>query len=537
MGKDSSQPDPAAALPWELGADGGEDWTEGLGEVCAVVRHKLGFDAAAITTIEDDGKTLRTVGCSTLRPGGLFDEPDAVRRLQDFPMLVEAARERQAWFCEDVSAAGARDQAGLLATGSKIRSGCAFPLVIRDVVTGFLLAFHFDQSHRYDAPTRETFTAMGRLAGISMDLSRTVRDLREAQHCCRELIELSGDLMVVWTPAGVIRHASPSAWRLCRATEGMTFDQFLERVHPDDRDHTQEAWETWIDAAETTHFGNRLLSIAEEEHRIQWSIHPVRSRTGELTCLQTVGHDLTSWHDLEQKIQTARLSESMVRLTGGFAHKFNNMLVSVLGNASLLASQLEANHPWRLIVDDIVAGADQAARLTRQLLTYARSTPHVPQRRRLRDLLAESLELGETALPSRIDLKIDIGAQDDWVEADPMQFQHMVINLVLNAAEAMPDGGTVSVQTADVPADPKDNRAQRGFAAIIIEDTGVGIAEDDLKRMFDPFFSTKEMGRGLGLAAVKGMVRAHSGKIEVQSEPGRGTRIRVLLPRCEPPAT
>jgi signal transduction histidine kinase len=313
----------------------------------------------------------------------------------------------------------------------------------------------------------------------------------------------------------------------------MTGDALLDRVHDQDRERTLLAWSQWTDAMGLDSFENRIRTRDGALHRIHWHVYPVRDDRGDLRDIQAIGRDFTWWDVLEEKVRAGQRTASVARLVQGLAHKFNNMLVSVLGNASVLASQLDKDHPWRTIVDDIAAGAERAGKLTRQLMTYARSTPQVLQRHRLRDLLTDYAELGQSAVPAGVSLEVHAEAENDWIEADATQLQQVVVNLLLNAAEAMPDGGAVHVRTANVSSPSPDASASKDVLALIVEDTGVGIAPADRDRIFDPFFTTKEIGRGLGLAVVQGIVHAHGGKIEVDSQEGKGTTVTVLLPLAD----
>jgi two-component system, cell cycle sensor histidine kinase and response regulator CckA len=135
-----------------------------------------------------------------------------------------------------------------------------------------------------------------------------------------------------------------------------------------------------------------------------------------------------------------------------------------------------------------------------------------------------------------VDLKFSLEVEDDWVQADAVQLERVVLNLLLNAAEAMPDGGTVVVRTTSVDAAGRTTEGRSGWVALSVEDQGVGIPERDHERIFDPFYTTKDVGCGLGLSAVRGIVRAHRGKVVIESEPDRGTAVRVLLPLAGPGA-
>jgi two-component system, cell cycle sensor histidine kinase and response regulator CckA len=346
----------------------------------------------------------------------------------------------------------------------------------------------------------------------------------------REVLELSGDAVFCWDPEGRTLYASPAAVAQCGVPGSDSFDGLVDRLHPDDRQKLVDLWDGMklndgLLAVET-----RVLASSGVAAHFYWHFRSVRDEAGRLLRIHAVGRDITECHDAYQGLDSERRSESIIRLARGLSHDFNNMLVSVLGNASVLASQLEPNHPWRSIVEDIIAGADRAATLTRQLLTYARSTRHASHRIRLGDLLDDYMDRCRNAISPAIRLGFRHEAAEDVVDADTVQLGQVLLNLVLNAAEAMPNGGTVSVRTANLPRPGAGDSSEPGWVAMIVEDSGVGIAPEVRQRMFDPYYSTKGAGRGLGLAVVQGVVQSHKGFIEVESELEKGTLIRVFLP-------
>ena len=237
----------------------------------------------------------------------------------------------------------------------------------------------------------------------------------------------------------------------------------------------------------------------------------------------------------------AQKLESLGLLASGVAHDFNNLLAVVLGNASLAVVRAEeAGEPSGLLVD-IVTAARRAQNLTRQLLAYAGKAPFRTERLDLSANVREIIGLVEAGLKKKVVVEACLGERLPPVQADPAQLQQVVMNLVMNAAEAVGDNigrVTVSTTVAELDAARAAHLSIEPGAYVVLEvaDTGPGMRADVLARVFDPFFSTKGMGRGLGLSAVAGIVRAHGGAIRFESEPGAGTECRVYLPAAEPAA-
>jgi len=242
---------------------------------------------------------------------------------------------------------------------------------------------------------------------------------------------------------------------------------------------------------------------------------------------------------VQVKLLDAQKLESLGVLSGGVAHDFNNLLVGILGNAGLAIQELPEDSPMRQTICDIETSALRAAELTRQLLAYAGKGQFVIQPVRVAQLVEEMEHLLGTAVHKAARLAFDFANGVPIIDADPIQLRQVVMNLVTNAAEAIGVGsGTITVRTGCMEATREylaDAQLGLGlsegpYVFVEIEDDGHGMHPATLARIFDPFFTTKFTGRGLGLAAVLGIVRSHKGAIKVTSAPGHGTRVRVLLP-------
>jgi two-component system cell cycle sensor histidine kinase/response regulator CckA len=239
-----------------------------------------------------------------------------------------------------------------------------------------------------------------------------------------------------------------------------------------------------------------------------------------------------------QLFDSARL-ESLGVMAGGIAHDFNNLLVGILGNASLLA---ETVHPDdRAIAAAIVLAAERAADLTRQMLAYSGKGRFVIEVLDLNALIQENLTLLRATLSRSLSVEFELGCEACAIEVDRTQINQVIMNLLMNASEAIGDRpGRVVIRTgaidrADSWLSPRLHEVVPAgrYAFLEVEDNGEGMTAETLKRIFDPFFTTKFTGRGLGLAAVLGILRGHRGDVEVFSEPGMGTTFRVFLPLSE----
>jgi len=242
---------------------------------------------------------------------------------------------------------------------------------------------------------------------------------------------------------------------------------------------------------------------------------------------------------LEAKVQHAQKLESLGVLAGGIAHDFNNLLVGILGNASLALMDLEEDSPLREVIADIETTALRAADLTKQMLAYSGKGRFIVRAVDLNALVREMAQLLQTVISKRAVLRFELAADLPLVEADATQVRQVVMNLITNASDAIgSDAGAITLRTGVRSASRATRASSYGddalpdglYAFIEVEDTGCGMDAETMGRIFDPFFSTKFTGRGLGLAATLGIVRGHQGTIDVASAPTRGTTFTVLLP-------
>jgi CheY-like chemotaxis protein len=227
-------------------------------------------------------------------------------------------------------------------------------------------------------------------------------------------------------------------------------------------------------------------------------------------------------------------------LAGGVAHDFNNLLTGILGNASLALDGTPPRHPNRELLDDVVRAAERAADLTRQLLAYAGKGRFIVRAVDLSEMVRDISELMFVSVPRHVQLRLELSDALPAIEADPGQLQQIVMNLILNGAEAIgTEPGTVVVRTSAQHVDesfigtfPGEGWSLSAGPHVLLEvhDTGCGMSRETMARIFDPFFTTKFTGRGLGLSAVQGVVRSHRGALRVRSEPGQGTTFNILLP-------
>jgi hypothetical protein len=284
----------------------------------------------------------------------------------------------------------------------------------------------------------------------------------------------------------------------------------------------------------------RALHGLSGQYRATWKgitlesrIRPLRDRDDNIVGIVGVGIDVTKETALEAQLRQSQKLEALGQLAGGVAHDFNNVLAAIDGFAQLLHEDLAADDLRRRDVEEILKAAQRATRITRQLLAFSRHQVPAAKSVNLVDVVHELSRMLRALLPATIALRVspEPGGSAIEVLADRSQLEQVIMNLTLNARDAMPSGGTlhIDVRTGTTP--------DSAHTAILeVRDTGVGMTPEVQSRVFEPFFTTKEPGRGtgLGLATVYGIVRQHSGAIDVASVPGQGTTVTVRLPMARP---
>ncbi len=256
------------------------------------------------------------------------------------------------------------------------------------------------------------------------------------------------------------------------------------------------------------------------------TISPVANRRGEIVNYVAVKRDVTLETELQEQLQQSQKMDAIGRLAGGVAHDFNNMLMVIVSYADLIESSLPAEDPLHQYIRHILSAAQRSSALTKQLLAFSRKQVLEPQILNCNVIVSETISMIRRIISERIDLRCNLAA-DLWnVKADSDQIAQVILNLCVNARDAMPNGGSLVLATRNLPVDA-------GFVEISVSDTGVGISLEVQGKLFEPFFTTKERGKGtgLGLATVYGIIQQSGGSIRVDSSPGHGAAFTIQLPR------
>jgi PAS domain S-box-containing protein len=396
-------------------------------------------------------------------------------------------------------------------------------------------------------PVRDESGRTARLVGVARDITDrhlAQEELRLREERFRLLIEHAPDLIHVIDDQGRLRFQSPSAEQILGYGEAERLGRSLfDLIHPDDVAAVRAALRQ---------------AAARPGQSVQMECR-VRHRTGQWRLLEVVcrslpeqdpdgfnvlnSRDVTDQRQLEEQLRQAQKMEAIGRLAGGVAHDFNNILAAMMMQIDLMTTAEDLPSGIGAGLQEIRAAVDRAANLTRQLLLFSRRQVMQPRDLHLNEVVTDLARMLQRIIGEDVRLHLDLDPSPLRTYADPGMLDQVLMNLAVNARDAMPGGGQLRIETRSRTVDEASARhlgdvTPGEYVGLRVSDTGCGIPPEDLPRIFDPFFTTKEPGKGtgLGLATVFGIVKQHGGWIDVHSRVGRGTTFEIYLPALSEPA-
>lgn len=472
-------------------------------------------------------------------------------------------------YLEEPSARGlVVKRAGRLAEGLEILSAQAIDLVLLDlslpdsegyetfenlrravpavpviVLTGFDDEAMAERAVRHGAQDFLAKTEMSpsllvRSIRYALERWKSAHRLEESERRYRAVVEDQTELVCRYLPDGQLTFVNQAFCRFFDAeTDELLGRSFFSLAVEKDR----LAFATRLSALDRhSPLRTREQSVRSSEDEVrwlQWTDRALFDAAGHLVEFQSVGRDTTEQKLLEGQLRQSQKMEVVGQLTGGIAHDFNNLLMVITGYSELLIQRQEdkGQTPDRFLVA-IDQAAQRAASLTRRLLAFSRRQIVQPASHELTEVVKEVDEMLRYLLGERIELEVQLDSGFCWVKVDPGQIEQIVVNLAVNARDAMPDGGCLRVETSRVDLEPAAAAAldlePRAYAMLSVSDTGCGMDEKTLGQIFEPFFTTKKAGRGtgLGLSTVSAILDQIGGRIVVESTLGEGTTFKTYLP-------
>lgn len=375
---------------------------------------------------------------------------------------------------------------------------------------------------------------------------RDISERRQAERSLREMaaiVETSDDAIIGENLEGIITSWNNGAEKMYGYTAAETIGQHATMLAGPDRvqevasylERAQKGEAFRIDTNRLRKDG-RIISVA-------LTISPIKDSEGRVTGLSAIARDVSERKKLEEQLRQSQKMEAIGRLAGGIAHDFNNLLSVIVGYTYVLQSSLPDDNGLRNSAQQVMSAAEKASALTRQLLAFSRRQMLQPEIIDLNEIVTGLQKMLPRLIGEDIDVRTIASSHLKNIKADPSQIEQVIMNLVVNARDAMPDGGKLTVETNDVHFEPSE-AAHYGirsgnYVLLAVSDTGIGMAPEIRAHIFEPFFTTKEPGRGtgLGLATVYGIVSQSNGHIWVYSEPGQGTTFKIYFPATSEAAT
>jgi PAS domain S-box-containing protein len=494
----------------------------------------LAFDAPqVVATLLNEDKTSTELVVEYLTEGrqSVVDDIPAV---EDNPLIQYLLSHKTPLVIGDV-----QSDSHLTSISNQLQQRAAvslliLPFVIKGDVVGSLNLEHPEPNRFSDEEVSLALNVADQVAGV---LARARLD--EDRRRLSTGIEQTAESIIITDTEGRVLYVNPAFERITGYPRKEVIGQRLNILKSGQRspEFYQELWKT-ISAGEV--WQGRFVNKKKDGtlYTDEATITPVRDERGAIVNYVSVQRDVTRELQLEEQYYQAQKMEAVGRLTAGIAHDFNNLLTAINGFAELMRHQLKSDDPYQKYVESIIHSGQLAADLIRQLLIFSRKQVVEPKVLNLNIIVTEMGKLLRRIIGEDIQLKTTL-TSDLWpIKADPVQIEQIIVNLAVNARDAMPEGGQLTIETANVTLDETyvahHLETQPGeHVMLAVSDTGIGMSEEVKGHVFEPFFTTKEGGKGtgLGLATIYGIVEQCGGNIWLYSEEGQGAAFKIYLPR------
>ncbi len=359
------------------------------------------------------------------------------------------------------------------------------------------------------------------------ELRGALERLRASEERWRTIVSTDPECVKTVSPDGFLIEMNPAGLAMLSATslDQVKAQPLLAWIAPEHHNAFNNLHRR-VMQGESGELEFEVIGLTGERRWLRTQAAPLRDCTGAITAVLGISRDITGQRELEAQLRHSQKMEAIGQLAGGIAHDFNNILTVIMGFAGTLLEEDGDPAMRRVATTQIVEASGRAAGLTRQLLAFGRRQIMKPQDVDLNDLVSNLAKMVRRILGEDVDLQLQLSLQPLPIYADPGLIDQVLMNLVINARDAMPSGGVLRIETAMRQSGAGDR------AIVRVSDTGTGIAADSLSKIFDPFYTTKAAGTGsgLGLATAFGIMAQHNGRIDVSSEAGRGSTFEVTLP-------
>ncbi|GEM_PF-3543073 len=497
-------------------------------------RHAVNAEHAAILSYDAARDELRGAGATDKSAAERFCA-SAFSRAQKTLAWTAAEAKRSV-------VAVSVDSADPLAAIGRARSAAVTPLLYQNTLVGALAVYETEQVRKFSGEDGEWLDEIARQAAIALHGAGLLRSYRETSERLGYVMDNVREIIFQTDKEGRATFFNAAATVALGGKPGDLLGKPLEDcIEAEDRAGFRRNFAAALAGENAscelrfqTPRGARLVTL---------TLGAWRDASGAVLGAQGLAQDVTEQRETQRQLMQAQKMDSLGALAGGVAHDFNNLLTALSGYNSLMLSRCEPNHPWRKGLETMDTSIERMAGLTKQLLAFSRKSVGKITPTDLNKIVHEVHAILSRSVDRNIVFTLDTAKDLPNVEADPTQLNQLLMNLCINARDAMPEGGTITIQTREIVL--HENSSQRpsdlkaGSDVLLrVADTGKGIAKEIQHRVFEPFFTTKPIGKGtgLGLSLVFGIVQAHRGHINFTSHPGKGTTFTIMLPASAKPA-
>lgn len=425
-------------------------------------------------------------------------------------------------------------------------SGLIIPLKAAQTMVGVVFFESIRSPRSWPDDLVSRLQLIGGVFANALLRQRSEQELKKSEERFRMLAENARDMIFrISLPEGRFEYVSPASLSITGYSPDeiclfRNLPEFVDKImHSEFREEFTQVWREFLDGVVRHDYEFKIIQKSGEELWVHQRSVMIGDESGRPAAVEGFVTDISHRKNLEKKIIDMQKMQAIGTLAGGIAHDFNNILGVVIGNAEMIEMfDLPNESPVRKRLKKIIDAGYRAKELVNQILTFAQMNEHKKHPFRFQPVIRDAVKFLRSTLPVTIKIKLDIGSPETVINGDPVQIQRILINLGMNAGQAMTDHqGEIAfsmreVLYSDLAPDDQTNLLPGIYALLSVRDTGRGMEQSLMRRIFEPYFTTHRFGDGigLGLAVVHGIVKDHQGKISVESEPGAGSRFKVFLP-------
>ncbi len=524
-------------------------------EVLQNAIYQISQSSDKVLTLDELFKSVHQI-ISTVMPAknfyiSLYDE---VRDLLTFPYFVDeiditappvnpgkgltayVLRTGKPLLCDEATDMKLRQQGEVELIGAPSSIWLGVPLIVSNKTIGVMVVQHYSDPHAYNEQDLHMLEYVSSQVAKAIEHKRSEEKLRQSEEQFRLISENIADLIAVLDLNGKRVYSSPSYKNILGAPESLRGTDSFQEIHPEDRDRIKQIFQETIKTGVGQRADYRFLLNDGRIRHIESQGSIIKDKDGKISQVVVVSRDVTEKKILEQQFLRSQRMESIGTLAGGIAHDLNNVLAPIVMAIDILKKKTTDKASQKML-DTLESSAQRGADIVKQVLAFARGIEGERILLQPKHLIGEVAKIIKETFPRSIDIRTEVPKNLWTISADPTQIHQVLLNICVNARDAMPDGGTLTISAENIFIDENYSKmhseAKSGPTVMItISDTGVGIPPKILNMIFEPFFTTKEIGKGtgLGLSTVHAIMKSHGGFIDVYSEVGLGTTFKIYFP-------